>query len=166
MKLIGVMFVLVSAWSVGHRFSVAMRSRCECVKEAIDALQILRNELAFMGAPLSEAFRAVASSLRSLWGQVFEDMAVQMENDRWLTPATAAKKALASVADEPIGRIMEDLVGKLGSYDLEAQLRCIDCAADEASALLSDLVEEKKLRSKTYKTLSICAGAAIAILLI
>lgn len=166
MKLLGVVFILISSWSVGCRFSMTMRSRCDCAKEAIDALQVLRNELSFLGSPLPEAFRAVASSVKGQWGQVFLDMSARMEKDRWLTPATAAQKALVSVTDEPIGRIMQDLAGKLGSYDLEAQLHGIDRAVHEVNALLSGLVEEKRLRSRTYQTLSICAGAAIAILLI
>lgn len=166
MKLAGVIFILASAWSVGCRFSSAMRSRCELVKRFMDALQILRNELSFLGTPLSDAFRAVAASSVGYWGQVFEDMASRMERERWLTPATAAEEAVASIKDEPASHIMVELAAKLGSYDLEAQLCGIDCALDTARSLLRELEEEKKIRSKTYKTLSICTGAAIAILLI
>ena len=166
MKLAGVIFILASAWSVGCRFSSSMKLRCELVKRLMDALQILRNELSFLGTPLSDAFRAVAGSSVGPWGQVFGDMAARMEMERWLTPETAAEKALVLVNDEPVVHIMMNLAGKLGSYDLEAQLCGIDYAVDAAKSLLCELEEEKKLRSKTYKTLSICAGAAIAILLI
>ena len=93
-------------------------------------------------------------------------MARRMECDRWLAPTSAAEEALALVQGERICGIMIDLAAKLGSYDLDAQLRGIDGAVESAKSLLYELEAERKLRSKTYKTLSICTGAAVAILLI
>ena len=62
MKLIGISFVVISAASVGIRFSLAVKKRCELIGQLIIALRMFRSELSAHGTPLPEAFAVLAAA--------------------------------------------------------------------------------------------------------
>lgn len=166
MKLIGVIFVLLSAFSVGIRVASGLRKRCEYLERFIDVLCLMSNELSFMTTPLPFVFLAASEKAAGNLKTILLLVAEQMEKNRWMSPETAVEIALNHQPDELIGEVLKNLAGKLGSYDVQAQLAGIDAAVKDTERLLQALEVEMSLRSKTYKTLSICAGLALVILLI
>lgn len=52
----------------------------------------------------------------------------------------------------------------LGKYDLPGQLRAVDLAMDRLRSLLEQCQAEQRSRIRSYCTLGVCAGLAIAII--
>jgi stage III sporulation protein AB len=54
----------------------------------------------------------------------------------------------------------------LGRFDLEGQLKGIEMTKSETQRILQEYTDNQDSRIRCYQTLSICAGAAVAILFI
>ena len=67
---------------------------------------------------------------------------------------------------DPIRQVLHDLGSGLGRFDMESQLCGIDCAITRLEQIQRDAETEKRMRGRTYRTLGICAGLALAIVLV
>lgn len=166
MKIAGVVFVLLSSCSVGFRVAAGLKKRCGYLREFINTLHLMRNELIYLHTPLPVLFSAAAKQTHGNLWQILNYMSEAMEKNRWTSPIHAAENALSVFPDDLLGDLLLKLAKRLGSYDTQAQLAGIDIVCDEAACMLHSLEAEMGLRSKTYKLLSICAGIALVILLI
>lgn len=166
MKIAGVLFIVISAGSVGFRIAAGLKNRCKSLRQLYNAMQQLYHELAFCATPLPQVFALLAASCAEEHKKIFEQVSAEMEQNRWMTPRSAMERSLKLYPNEFVGEILLELAGKLGKYDVQAQLLGIEDAKHQMEEMLGNLEEERRLKSKTYKTLSICAGLAAAILLI
>ena len=78
----------------------------------------------------------------------------------------AAVLEKAENLDDSIRRILEDFGVNLGRFDLEGQLQGIAHSKLSCHDLLERLVRNKDNRIRSYQTLGLCAGAALAILFV
>ena len=166
MKIAGIVFIVLSAFSAGVRISGGLKSRCNDLRRFLNALQVFENEISFAATPLPEAFAAMAETLQGRGKEIIAFVSAQMRTQRWTTPRTATERALERFPDSQIGEVLLELSSNLGKYDLPAQLHGIEQARQRVKALLCTVEEERLVKSKTYRTLCICAGLATAILLI
>lgn len=166
MKLAGMFFILFSAVSVGVRIAVGLKDRCRYLARFLGALQVFQNEIEFRYTPLPKAFLIMSRSAEGEAKGILEDVSLQMEQYRWITPRSAMEQALKKRPEDMVGTILLELSDKIGKYDIDAQIREIERAKEQTRQLLSIIEEERKIKSKTYKTLTLCAGLAAAILLI
>ena len=77
-------------------------------------------------------------------------------------------QALSRVKDMPdsVNSILILLSDTLGRFDLSGQLNGLDYAINQANQLLDKLTFDQDQRLRSYQTLALCAGAALAILLV
>ena len=169
MKYAGMAFIAISAASVGMQMSASLGKRCRLLQQFLAVLQILRNEISVCGTPLPQAFALMAVSSGGAVAQLFSSVAREMDSRRWLSPAAAIEHGLECeqtlLQDQVLCEIIRRLGSGLGKYDRESQLQTIDFTASELSALLNQTKQEHSVRGKTYRTLGICAGLAMVILL-
>ena len=64
----------------------------------------------------------------------------------------------------PVRQILIQLGNGLGQYDVEGQIRSIDLAVLRLRTLLDQYRADQQSRMKSYCTLGICGGLAIAIM--
>lgn len=169
MKYAGMVFVVVSAASVGLQMSASLRSRCRLLQQLLTAMQVLRNEISVCGTPLPQAFALMAVSTNGAVEHLCAYLAREMDARRWLTPLTAMEQGLLN---DPVWKQEENVCGilrqcavGLGKYDRTSQLQVIDQTASDLSALLKQTEQEHSIRGKTYRILGICAGLSMVILL-
>ena len=165
MKLAGMVFIVVSAGSVGIRIGLSLKHRCRYLRQMLHAIQILEYEISFGATPLPKAFWAVSQASEGQMTQLFFSMSSQMEQCCWLSPKSAMERALIGNND-PSNEILIHLAEQLGKYDLQTQQNALQTAKARAEQMLQELERERSIKSGTYETLSICAGLAAAILLI
>ena len=67
---------------------------------------------------------------------------------------------------DSVNSILLTLSDTLGAFDLNGQLSGMDQAIDHANQLLDKLTFNQDQRLRSYQTLALCAGAALAILLV
>ena len=75
---------------------------------------------------------------------------------------------VASVRELPesVGKLLKELGKTLGRFDLPGQLRGIEGVRRSSRKALDQLERNRDVRLRSYQTLGLCAGAALAILLI
>lgn len=166
MRLIGVVFIVFSAGSVGVRIGFSLRQRCVFLQQLIKAFKLLENEIAFGSTPLPKAFALIGHASDGVVRRIFVGVSERMEKSRWMSPRKAMELTLETVDDKSTDQILLDLSEKIGRYDLNAQIDGLKCAQVQTQSLLEELERERSVKSRTYKTLSLCAGLAVAILLI
>ena len=170
MKLVGILIIVLSAGSMGFRIAASLKKRCQLLRQLSSALQVLKNEISFCGTPLPQAFALMAVSVQDAPERVFSSVARQMEQRRWLTPQHAMEQALTEQPelgwDVDTADLLLKLAAGLGKYDRDSQMQTIERVGAELECLLQAAEQERSIRSRTYKTLGICAGLAVGILLI
>ena len=170
MKLAGMIVILVSAGSVGFRIAAALKRRCRLLQQLLAALGVLQNEIGFCGTPLPQAFALAAVASEGTVEALFSAMAREMDRRRWLTPAAALEQAWQEQPDlreeEALRQCLLALAASLGKYDRDSQLTALEAAKTRLADLLHAAEQERSVRSRTYEALGLCAGLALAILLI
>ena len=165
MKLAGMIFIVASAGSVGLGIARGLRKRCFLFQQLLQALQLLRNEIAFCGTPLPQIFALMAASCRGELETIFSETARSMDHGK-TSPSEAMYKALKGCVDRELTGLLLQLAAGLGKYDLEAQLNTVEAVREQVQTLLYSLEQERRTKSKTYETLGICTGLSLAILLV
>lgn len=166
MKLMGVIFVVTSAGAMGVGISRSLHRRCVLLRQLLQALQLMRNEIAFCGTPLPKVFALMAVACEGPLEQIFSETAKRMDRQHWLTPQQAIKDALSEEKDAFYAPVLLELTFQLGKYDLTAQISAVETARSRTEEMLLKLEQEKSKKSGTYEMLGVCAGIAVAILLI
>ena len=166
MKLIGILFIVFSVGSVGFGIASSLKKHCVLLRKLLSALQILKSEIAFSATPLPQAFALVAASSDGMTARVFSAAAKDMDRRRWLTPQAALDKAMEQECPDRELRDALSLGAGLGKYDRDEQVQTMERTRLRMEELLRHAEQERSIRSKTYETLGICAGLALAIILI
>lgn len=170
MRVAGIVFIVLSAGSMGFRMAFYLKRRCRLLEQLMAALQVLKSEIAFCGTPLPQAFALMAAATEGVPAALFSQIAKEMDKRRWLTPLAAMQQALRQTPELPQGDkaslILLELSGSLGKYDAESQLHGIDRAMARLEEERGRAERERSVKSRTYETLGVCAGLAMAILLL
>ena len=166
MKLAGIVFIVASAGWVGFGMAVAIKKQIALYQSAMQALSLLKNEIAFCGTALPQAFGVLATSCDGVLSKVFQSVANSMDRHPWLSPAEAMVQGISCLDDQKLKTVFLRLGQGLGNYGLDAQVQAIHAARDEIGHLLNTAETTRKEKSKVYETMGICAGLSAAILLI
>lgn len=165
-KVLGAVFILFASGSVGFKIARLLKMKCVMLNQLLVLLGILRNEISFYGTQLSAAFKKMAAATNSPLKELFEQASEEMERQPWMTPSCAMEIAFENTPVDFLEDILVNLMKTLGKYDLDAQLMGIDLAEEETKKQLGLLEAERTVKSKTYRTLGLCAGTAAVIVLL
>jgi len=101
-------------------------------------------------------------------GRVFADLAAEMETQISPDVSCCMAAVLHRGRDIPplTKQILSNLGTSIGKFDLVGQLKELHSASTECQRNLDTLCHNRDSRLRSYQTLGLCAGAALAILLI
>lgn len=161
--------VLLLAGSCG--FAIALAAHNARQKILLRQLQRIvaemELELKFRLTPLSDLCRKSVTAVGGDLKKLFVSLADRLDGG-WEGDVSGCMNALASDPELPcvIRRCLRELGDCLGRFDLEGQLAGLDGVKARIRQELNVLNENGKERIRSYQTLAVCAGAALAILLI
>jgi stage III sporulation protein AB len=100
--------------------------------------------------------------------RVFAKLSEEMVNQIAPNVSHCMSAALSSRTDIPptTTEMLQVLGNSLGRFDMNGQLRGLDAVRSQCKEKLNDLIQNKDVRLRSYKTLGLCAGAAMVILFI
>lgn len=169
-KLVGA--VLIFAVCSGFGFYLAEKDRqdVKCLRYLLYSLDYMGNELQYHMTPLPQLLRQTAAQChhKSL-SHIFLQFSHQLE-DKYCGDFSECTNSVMRQCKYPLPgksyRILNELCRTMGRFDLEGQINSImsvkASCLNEYDALRTDLTT----RTRNYRTLGICAGAAIVILFI
>lgn len=167
-KLIGALCVITSCSCCGFMMASEHIGRIRLLQNLISALDYMECELQYRCTPLPQLCRQASEQTTGKIQKILSLMAEELESQ--ISPN--ADRCMASALDrlgdmDPMMyQILTDLGKSLGKFDLEGQLQGFDSARAVCRENLSQLVLNKDNRIRSYQTLGLCAGAAVAILFV
>lgn len=166
-KWIGAVLIISACGGFGFSLGSAHRREERLLRELIRGLEFMASELHFHATQLPDLCRLAGKECGGEVGQVF--CALSKELEQGLTPDVHAcmESALASIQFPPVTLQNLRLLGtSLGRFDLEGQMKGLEAVREASRKDLEALSANREVRLRNYQTLSLCAGAALAIVLI
>ena len=130
-------------------------------------IDCLGNELSYRMSPLPDALRATAQVHKSKLSPIFVSLAEQLEQQISPNVSSCMEYVLRQQRlPKNTMQQLSELGGLLGAYDLQGQQNGLNMARQNCMRILSQLEHDRTQRVRSYQTLGLCAGAALAILFI
>ena len=168
LKWIGAVCVIVSCGGFGFSLASQQIRRMHLLRNLISVLDSMDCELRYRCTPLPQLCRVSVHKNHGILLKIFNALADELESQ--ITPNP--ERCMASVLDRDesidivVRNILMDFGTNLGRYNLEGQLRGLEETRIACQNQLTVLMQNKERRLRSYQTLGLCAGAAIAILFV
>lgn len=138
------------------------------LRQLIGALDYIQCELQYRMTPLPDLCRQAAQAHRNKIGKFFLNLSVELENQLSSDVEICVQKALSAVPDLPRRSVnsLEMLGVSLGRFDVDGQIQGLESVRGYCRSELETMAENADVRLRSYQTLGICTGAALAILFV
>ena len=167
-KWIGAILIICGCGLIGFSISAAYRRDERELRQLAAALDYMSCELEYRATPLPDLFRQVSHDHSGFIGKLFTNLVLELESQ--VSPDVQSCVAIAAVNSGPITPRLEKALYIMGScfgrFDLAGQLQGIDHVREYCCTQLNALSQGRDFRLRSYQTLGLCAGAALAILLV
>lgn len=166
LKWFGALWIIVGCGSVGFAMSAAHRKEEKTLRQLISALDFMQCELQYRLTALPDLCRLTAAQCSGALRIVFQSLACELEDQISPEVFHCMNAVLAKVPELPkqTGDALRILGRSLGRFDLDGQLLGLENTRQNCRSILEKLSENREVRLRGYQTLSLCAGAALAIL--
>lgn len=167
-KLIGFVMVILGCGGFGYRIARGYLKEERTLRELLSLLDFMECELQYRLTPLPDLCRQAAAQAKGTLRKAFSVLAEELEDQISPDVERCMSAMLEKTGDIPsVTYQMLELLGRsLGRFDIEGQLKGMEAVRQECRRCLEQLSQNKDVRLRSYQTLGLCAGAALAILFI
>ena len=167
-KWIGAVLIILSCGGFGCSFVLLHKREENALRQLIGALDFMECELQYRLTPLPELCHQAAAQSTGILRGILEQFSQELESS--MSPDVMTCMATAMAAAEGIpGKTQQCLLmlgNSLGRFDLDGQIKGLEAVRAECRRHLEGLSHNRDARLRSYQTLGICAGAALAILFV
>ena len=166
LKWMGALLIIAGCGGFGFTLAANHRREERALRQLIAALDYMACELQYRLTPLPELCRQAGRESDGCTGTVLVTLAEELEDQISPDVSTCMLAALRKSKDVPsvAEGCLRSLGGSLGRFDLEGQIKGLESVRANCRRELESLSRNKEERLRSYQTLSLCAGAALAIL--
>lgn len=167
-KIVGVVLVILSCGGAGFQIAANHRKEENALQQLINILGFMENQLKYHLTPLPELCRQAATEYNDMPGPIFFSLASELDKQLLPDITNCMCAALSNVKSvPPLTYKSLVLLGKnIGKFNLDGQLKEIEAVRQECKRNLERLSFNRDNRLRSYQTLGLCAGAALAILFV
>ena len=166
LRLIGAALVTLSASLVGFGFARGVRRQCAQLEGLLWALDFMQSELSSRLTPLTQLFSMLSACRQRDVALFFEAAGRALSVPPGCTVPVSFKRGFQASSNFAPGQALYGLSMGLGRFDLESQLAAIERAKGSITSVLLQLQAQKRARCRSYETIGICAGLALAVILL
>ena len=165
-RIIGAILIIVGCSSFGFLASLTHKKEVATLKVFLESLDLMECELKYRKTPLPELCGYVATVQRGPVSAFYLNLACELRQLSQPDVATGVASVMEKSSQLPVHtkEMLHMLGHSLGKFDVEGQVVGIQSVRSEARLRLSRLCADQEQRLKSYRTLGVCAGAALAIL--
>jgi len=167
LKWIGVTMVLAGCGSVGFSMAASYRQRERQFESLCRGIDFMVNSLQYRLTPLPELCGSAGIYIKGAIGAVLTQLSTEL--DKQISPNAACCMDMVlkrSRIPADVRRVLEQMGEELGRFDLTGQIQGLERVKQICRCELELLRDGRDTRLRSYQTLGLCAGAALAILLI
>lgn len=164
----GAVLVIVGCGGFGFSMAAGYRREAATLRQLIRVLNYMEWEMQYRLTALPELCRQAGKEAKGPVREVFANLARELD---WRSaPDAASCMASALKRSRNLSRgcreILMELGRTLGRFDLPGQLKGLQEVRKACQGELDALEKNRDVRLRSYETLGLCAGAALAILLL
>ncbi len=166
--LLGAALIVTGCGGFGFSMAAEHLTMERELRQLLKILCFMENQLEYRLTPLPELCRQAGKESGGRLGRVFADLARELDWQSAPDAAGCMAAALGKSRDLP-GRLRMRLLSlgqTLGRFDLPGQLQGLEQEKENCRLQLEALRADRGTRLRSYGTLGLCAGAALAILLL
>lgn len=164
-RIIGACCIFAGCGGFGFSMAAASRREEEQLRILLQSLEFMSCELSYRMTPLPSLCRGAAQGQRGMVPAFFRELAKELEKQTAPDVQVCVYEVLQRLEPSPeLRRLLSELGATLGRFDLPGQLRGLEAAIRSAEDALRRLRDGAADRRRSYQTLGLCAGAAMAIL--
>lgn len=167
-KWIGACLIVAGCCGCGCSIAAAAKREERLIRQLQRLLLFMESELEYRLTPLPELCAMTAEEAGGVLRNIFRSLSVELTRQYAPSAASCMGEVLQQTSHLP-GRIRKHLayLGRsLGRFDLTGQLSGIRAVEQACRDDLERLHTNWDVRLRSYRTLGICAGAALVILFI
>lgn len=167
-KWIGAVLIIISCSGCGFAIAAGKRREESLVCQLLRILQIIEAELQYHVTPLPELCRMAAGETKGILRVVFMNLYREMKWQQLPDAGSCMYAAIQRSGEMParVRRLLVQLGQTLGRFDLSGQLQGIRAVQKRCEETLEMIRKNRDERLRSYQTLGVCAGAALAIILV
>lgn len=167
-KILGASIVVLGCGGYGLMIAANHRKEVQSLRQLLSLLDYMQCELQYRYTPLPDLCRQVAAEATDKIQNTFMTFARELEDQLSPDVSGCMENTLSKNPDIPAttANILSLMGRSLGRFDLEGQLVSLENVRSECRKVLNDLIKHQETRVRSYQTLGICAGAALAIILV
>ena len=167
-KWIGAILIIASCSGCGFAIAAGKRKEEHLLCQLIDVLQFMEADLQYRLTPLPELCRMAAGESKGLLRVVFLNLYRELNWQKLPDAGSCMYAAIQRSGEIParVRRLLVQLGHTLGRFDLPGQLQGIQSVQKRCEEALAIIGKNRDERLRSYQTLGICAGAALAIILV
>ncbi len=168
LKLFGAVMVIAGCGGFGFRMASLYIREEKSLREFVGVLDYMQCELQYRLTPLPDLCRQGAMQSRGVVREILLNLTRELEDQIFADVEQCVCTTIKKVKNIPQSTLaMLEILGRsLGRFDIEGQLRGLEAVRAEARLTLEQLSKNKEARIRSYQTLGLCAGAAIAIIVV
>ena len=168
LKVIGLALTIGSCGGMGFKIAATYMKEIRVLKKLIDSLDMMECELQYRLTPLPELCAMVAADNNGVFATTFAQLETALKEQLSPNVDLCMSQVIQGIEGMPASAagVLRQLGKSLGRFDVDGQLKGLAAAKQECRLILEQLSANQQERVRSFKTLGICAGAAIAILLI
>ena len=167
-KWIGAALIIAACGGVGFAIAAAYLREERELRKLTTALDYMACELQYRLTPLPELCRLAGRECAGIVGKILTELASELESGLKPQVEDCVIEVLCQMSDLP-KRIREAFLllgSSLGRFDMEGQMKGLEIARGYCRRELENMANGRENRLRSYQTLGICAGAALAILFV
>ena len=165
-RILGACCIVTGCGGFGFAMAAANRREEAELVRLISALEYMSCELSYRMTPLATLCRGAAEVSGGAVGRFFTELASELEKGIAPDVQVCVRQLLQGMGPSRLTRQLSALGETLGRFDLPGQLRGLERAIRSAEEALRTIRDGADGRRRSWQTLGLCAGAALAILFI
>ena len=167
-KWVGAILVIAGCGGIGFSIAANYKREEKFLHQLIQALQFMDCELQYRLTPLPELCRMTAKEVSGTLKNVFLNLARELDWQVAPDVCSCMTAAMKTSPDLPtaIRKLLLRLGHTLGRFYLPGQLQGLLAVRSACEEELKKLDKDRDVRLRSYRTLGLCAGAALAILFV
>lgn len=160
--------MLAASGYCGFSMVVSHKREERILRQILSSIHYMGCELQFRLTPLPQLLRQAAAENNGTTNIVLDVLARELESQISPNVSCCMDAVLGMQRNVPrrAGEVFRSLGRGLGRFELQGQLRELECVRAECERYLAELESNRDVRFRSYQTLGLCAGAALAILLL
>lgn len=167
-KLLGAFLIILGCGYFGFSITAACKREETALRQLIGALDFMQCELQYRMTPLPDLCGQAGIENRNLIGKFLLVLSEELESQISPDVSSCVHAALTCVPELPkhVVKAFEIMGVSLGRFDAEGQIRGLEAVRTYCRSELDAMAVNRDARLRSYQTLGLCMGAALAILFV